>query len=47
MSNKTFVIHRDCDECEWSGATEAEFYRGEIIWDCPVCSTYYAEVDIE
>lgn len=47
MSNGTFVVHRDCEECEWSGATEAEFYRGEIFWTCPSCCDTYTEVDID
>lgn len=47
MSNGTFVVHRDCEECYWSGATEAVFYRGEIFWDCPACFAYHAEVDTD
>lgn len=43
---ESFIVHRECDaDCGWSGGTDAEYYAGEITWECPVCGMEYREVD--
>lgn len=29
------VLSRDCDECGWSGQTDAEYYDFTLSWTCP------------
>ena len=41
----SFIVHRDCDDCSWGGSTDAEFYAGEITWECPGCGLEHNEVE--